>query len=111
MRHYVGERTPNGCEVDVIDTANPMGGYALDLRHDLRRHSEAFEWNYSGSGPAQLSLALLADALGDDQKAQEHYQQFKFKVIAWLEDDKWEMSQADIIQSVAQIEAERGRGR
>ena len=33
---------------------------------------------YSGSGPAQLSLALAADVLGDDDKAQKVYQRLKF---------------------------------
>ena len=42
------------------------------------KHSPTgFEWGYVGSGPAQLSLALLADALGDDERAQDLYQQFK----------------------------------
>ena len=112
MKHYVGERTETGCEVDVIDKASPMGGYPLDPRRDLRNHSpDGFEWGYAGSGPAQLSLALLADALGDDEKAQQFYQDFKFKVVGRLASDNWELSQEDIRQSVAAIEAERGRKR
>src|SRR5262249_20719564 len=106
MKHYVGERTPEGCEVDVIDTASPTGGYPLPPRHDLRNHSpDGFNWGYAGSGPAQLALALLADALGDDEKAQRHYQDFKFKVIGRLADDKWELSEEDIRQTVAELEA------
>ena len=46
-----------------------------------------YERSYAGSGPAQLALALLADALGDDEKAQDHYQDFKFKVVARLPHD------------------------
>src|SRR5205823_6333568 len=60
MKHYVGERTPQGCEVEVIDKDVPGGGYPLLPRFDLRNHSPTgFEWGYAGSGPAQLSLALL----------------------------------------------------
>jgi Family of unknown function (DUF6166) len=38
----------------------------LPLRLDLFNHSPTgFGWGYGGSGPAQLAVALLADALGD----------------------------------------------
>lgn len=110
MRFYHGERTPTGCEVEVIDSAHPKGGYALAPRHDLCEHSPTgYEWGYAGSGPAQLALALLADALGDDEKAQRHYQDFKFKVVARLPRDSWEISQADIRHQVAEMA--RGRCR
>jgi len=110
MKHYIGERTPRGCEVEVIDQDAPGGGYPLPPRFDLRNHSPTgFEWSYSGSGPAQLSLALLADALGNDERAQRHYQDFKFKVVARLPHDRWELSQEDIRLAVAQLETGRGR--
>lgn len=112
MKHYVGERTEAGCQVDVLDGSHPNGGYPLGPRHDLRNHSpDGFNWGYGGSGPAQLALALLADALGDDEKAQRLYQDFKFKVVGRLEGDKWELSQEEILQSVLTLEAERGRRR
>jgi len=110
MKFYVGERTNQGCEVMVLDAGHAGGGYLLDPRLDLRNHSPTgFSWGYSGSGPAQLSLALLADALGDDRKAQEHYQEFKRRIIAPLEDNHFELSAEDIRQTVAHIEAQRGR--
>lgn len=110
MKHYVGERTPQGCEVEVIDRDSPDGGYPLNPRLDLRNHSPSgYDWGYAGSGPAQLSLALLADALGDDERAQDAYQDFKFKVVGRLPPDRWELSQEDIRQAVAQQEARRGR--
>src|SRR5947208_15806700 len=112
MKFYHGERTPDGCEVEVIDADHPQGGYPLDPRTDIRNHSPSgYEWGYGGSGPAQLALALLADALGDDEKAQRFYQDFKFKVIGRLEGDSWELSQEDIRQAVSALEAERGKGR
>lgn len=112
MRHYVGEKTAQGFEVDVLDAAHPGGGYPLDPRFDLRRHSlDGFAWGYSGSGPAQLSLALLADALEDDRLAEQLYQDFKFQVVARLPEDRWEMSQEDIRHSVAALRAARGRQR
>jgi hypothetical protein len=45
MKHYVGQRTPEGCEVDVIDKDAPGGGYPLNPRFDLRNHSPTgYEW-------------------------------------------------------------------
>lgn len=111
-KKYIGERTPDGCQVVVIDPNNPDGSYLLPPRHDLRNHSpDGFEFGYAGSGPAQLSLALLADVLGNDDRAQRVYQDFKFKVIARLDGDRFELSEEDIKKTVARLEAERGRGR
>jgi hypothetical protein len=111
MKHYIGERTPDGCDVLVLD-GGKHGGYLLDPRYDLRNHSpDGFNWGYGGSGPAQLALALLADALGDDQRAQRLYQDFKFKVIGRFQGDRIELSEEDIRQAAAKLEAERGRGR
>lgn len=56
--------------------------YNLELRLDLARHSPTgFEVGYHGSGPAQLALAMTADAFGDEF-AQRIYQDFKHHVIA-----------------------------
>ncbi|MDB5309118.1 MAG: hypothetical protein JWO38_3320 [Gemmataceae bacterium] len=110
-KRYVGERTPDGCQVVVVDQKNPDGSYLLPPRYDLRNHSpDGFEFGYAGSGPSQLALALLADALGDDERAQDHYQSFKFKVIARLEGDRFELSEEDIRRTVAALETEHGRG-
>ena len=57
----------------------------LEPLHDLRNHSSTgFAWGYSGSGPSQLALALLADSLGDDDLALEFYQRFKDRFVARL---------------------------
>jgi hypothetical protein len=110
MRHYLIERTPQGVTAEVLDSDHPPGGYALDPRHDLRNHSpDGFEFGYSGSGPSQLALALLADALGDDALAAEHYHAFKSRVIAPIEGDRFEISQEEIRQVVHRI-AQQQRG-
>jgi hypothetical protein len=110
VKKYVGERTPDGVSVIVIPESG--GAYPLNPRYDLRNHSpDGFNYGYGGSGPAQLSLALLADALGDDEKAQRFYQDVKFKVVARLEGDRFELRQEDIQKKVAELEAERGRRR
>ena len=74
MKVYHGRRTEHGCAVDVEEDGEC---YGLHPRHDLRNHSPDIEWGYSGSGPAQLALALAADVLQDDDKAQEIYQRLK----------------------------------
>src|SRR5262249_9830972 len=55
------------------------------------------EWGHSGSGPAQLALAILADYLDDDQLAVQLHQDFKFRKIAGLQRDKaWSMSEDEV---------------
>jgi hypothetical protein len=63
----------------------------LAPRLDLRNHSPTgFAWGYLGSGPAQLSLAILADFLGDDDHALALYQPFKEAFVArWNQDKEW----------------------
>ena len=110
MRHYHIERTTEGVIADVIDSTHRGGGYELDPRFDLRRHSlSGYEFGFAGSGPAQLSLALLADALSNDETAKRFYMDFKNKVIARLKGDHFELSQEDIIQTVAQLAKARAR--
>ena len=68
----------------------------LPLHLGIRSHSPTgFEWGYGGSGPAQLALALLADALGDTELAQMHYQDFKRAFVArW--GDSWSITASEI---------------
>jgi hypothetical protein len=76
---------------------------ALDCRHDLANHSpDGGEWGYGGSGPAQLALALLADAFGGsragDQLALGFYQEFKGRVVAGLAQElPWTMTQERVL--------------
>lgn len=76
----------------------------LPWRLDLVNHSPTgFAWGYSGSGPAQLALAILAD-LYDDQFALRHYMRFKFRVIAGLDKDTgWTLTEDRINAAVAII--------
>jgi hypothetical protein len=102
MKLYEGARTDDGCVV----TAD---GRPLNLRHDLRNHSpDGAEWGYGGSGPAQLALALLADATGDEELAQRHYQRFKREVVAGFERDRFLITQAEIRCWVASVLADPG---
>ena len=63
----------------------------LRLRLDLANHSPTgFGWNYHGSGPSQLALAILAYT-GSDDWALEHYQEFKREVVALLKPGSWRL--------------------
>jgi hypothetical protein len=59
------------------------------------------------SEPLQLALALLADALADDDRAVRLHQEFKFKVVAcWPEGERWWITTEQITAVVNLIEQE-----
>lgn len=94
MKTYLGRATNRG----AVFRADALTIDKLPLRLDLVNHSPTgFEWGYGGSGPAQLALALLADATGQPEWALEHYQAFKWDVVAKLQGD-WELSQEEILE-------------
>jgi hypothetical protein len=90
---YRGKRRADGtCEVWCEEASiTAIGDAALNSSSrrslpdclEIRNHSPTgFAWGYGGSGPAQLALALLVDALGDVEIAERHYQEFKFEIVA-----------------------------
>ncbi len=106
-KRYRGQRIGvRGCKFEEIG-ARDENWRAIDRRYDLHNHSpDGFEWGYAGSGPAQLALALCADALDDDDRALKIYQEFKFRVVAKFKGDVVWITQEDIIRNVEEIEAE-----
>ena len=108
MKMYHGWRDANGT-AHVNAELLP-----LDPRLDLANHSPTgFEWGYGGSGPAQLALALLADAVGSDRVALRLHQPFKWRFVAKLaRHPEWwissmrvmhmagELAQADLLMEV-----------
>ena len=82
-----------------------VNGLALDPRFDLRFHSpNGFEWGYGGSGPAQLSLALLADHLQNDEQALALHQDFKRAVVSGLARERWSLTTNDIERALESIQ-------
>ena len=78
---YYSEKTGDGAGPKTV-FKDRFKKTKLPLRTDLVNHSPSgFSWGYRGSGPAQLALAVLADAT-DDETALEHYQQYKADYIA-----------------------------
>ena len=100
MTTYTGERIGSRVLVQVDDEP-------LCPRLDLCPHSpNGFDWGYRGSGPAQLALAILADHLpSDENRALAHYQRFKERVIARLASDRWTLTERDVEEVLATIEA------
>lgn len=83
--YYRGKLCAGGCLV-WTPRGDQLGSFTC-----LRNHSPSgFGWGYAGSGPAQLALALLADALLSADapdaldEARRFYQRFKFEVIATI---------------------------
>jgi hypothetical protein len=101
---YKGRIDPRDAEICIVDHRSGM--YRLPVRLDLANHSpDGFAWGYHGSGPAQLALALLADALEDDARALRLYHHFKNRVIARLpKEQEWTMTRAQIWDHVRAIE-------
>jgi hypothetical protein len=107
MKTYQGTTTQDGDYGAVyVCTQQPRQRKKLRLRLDLANHSPTgFAWGYGGSGPAQLSLAILADFLGDDERALRLHQRFKFAVIGALEQRKpWVLTDNTVRKMVLRLE-------
>ena len=79
---YTGSRDPQGAATVLVWEAKQPALLPIQSSQQLFRHSADFAWGYSGSGPAQLALAILLDFTGDEELAIKHHQAFKQKVIA-----------------------------
>ncbi len=96
MKVYMGDRTIDGIVVTV-------DGKPLDPRTDIEEFSvNGFEWTYEGPESRQLALAILADHLGDDQRALALSEQFMREVVAYF-DNTWEMSGEDVDAALAAL--------
>jgi hypothetical protein len=98
MKTYRGFREGGVAHVTV-------DGKLLDPRLDLENKSPTgLEWGYGGSGPAQLALALIADATGSDARALKHYQMFKWGVVGRLDQEKeWTMTDDDVRRALRKV--------
>ena len=108
--NYCGQRKGGAAQVmRYRPQMSPEHGQPLDPRLDFLRHSPTgLEWGYAGSGPSQLSFALLSDFLGDDAAALELYQEFKRAVVELLPRDGWTMTESGIAAELEAIKRDRG---
>lgn len=103
MKIYEGVRGMH--RVIVTVTQPETGRLPLPTRYDLRNHSpDGFNWGYPGSGPAQLALAICADALKDDERALRIYQIFKNRVVAQLAGERFSLAESTVLEEIRRIE-------
>lgn len=97
MKRYIGIRDPDDAlENEVYIETSRGERKELPLCLNLRNHSPTgFEWGYMGSGPAQLSLAILDDLFGS-AFALKHYMRFKFEVVGKLRREGWTLTEETI---------------
>lgn len=93
------------------------------LRHVVYHSPDGFEWGYAGSGPSDLALSILADALGErqtDDQAKHHdvsgcprsfklHQDFKRQFILRF-GPEWAMGMATVKEWVETMEADALEG-
>lgn len=97
MVTYEGLRRTYGNNIIIRASVDKDGKAKVELldpapSQALYNHSpDGFEWGYSGSGPAQLALALLLDATGDKGISLRYHQEFKEKFVA-LFGDSWQIT-------------------
>lgn len=104
MKTYHGFRDATGTAHVTIDDG--AGGYR-PLVHLVRHSPTGYEWNYGGSGPADLARSLLADVFGLPVHA-ALYQRFKFKTVASLPHDEWLLDESEIRAAAEDILRELG---
>ncbi len=96
MKVYRAERIDSGVLVTV-------DGQPLDpARHVRDLGADGFEWGYEGTGPAQLSLALLNDLRGPDD-ALKLYRVFMEVVVAELPPEGWVRDESDFERRLGEL--------
>jgi hypothetical protein len=96
MKIYEGKRTIDGLVVTV-------DGQPLSEHYDVKRFTRyGFEWTYEGDSPLQLALAILADYLGDNDKAIRLSEPFMKTVVANLDND-WRLTGAEVEAALREL--------
>jgi hypothetical protein len=109
MKLYYSRWTDHGAGVFVED-GNEVR--ILDPRYDLRIHSTSgFEWGSTRPGSAQLALALAADVLGDDRRAESVCHALRSQLVESLPKDEWMLTEQEIRRAIDTIPRARGRSR
>ena len=97
---YHGLRDPDDTLSNSVWVTRDGAKSQLPLCLDLRNHSPTgFEWGYTGSGPAQLALALLDNVVGS-KLALKHYMSYKNEVVARLPKQGWTITESTILDFI-----------
>ena len=102
MTAFRGYRDSEGiCHLYIIE-GEAEREISPDRSLQVYNHSPTgFEWGYGGSGPSQLSLAIMLEVTNDDRKALSLYYDFKYDVIAGLADEEWTLPLKQIERWIA----------
>lgn len=105
---YSGKRVSTSGPQPVFKQLLPDGSpveLSPVLSQKVYNHSPSgFQWNYGGSGPSQLALALLLDVTTDPQTALLYHHDFKWTFVAsW--GDEWEITSREILEWLARQQA------
>lgn len=95
---YKADRKRYGTMVVVVEPGSKNTSQR-NLPHITRHSPDGFEWGYGGSGPSDLALSILVDAVGSVQ-AEEHYQGFKWAFIANQSREGFEIKLSEILEFV-----------
>jgi hypothetical protein len=99
MKVYEGKRTIDRLVVTV-------DGRPLPERYEIKRFTRfGFEWTYEGDSPQQLALAILADYLGDKERAVRLSEPFMKEIVANLDND-WRLTGAEIEAAARNLEGQ-----
>ena len=96
----IAHQTPFSRDVLITDENLTVMILRPERSQAVINHSpDGFNWGYTGSGPAQLALAMLLEVTNDAAKALAHYQDFKCQVIAGIasQTTNWEIEEQKII--------------
>jgi Family of unknown function (DUF6166) len=91
-RAYRGERLPTGSRVYVL---GPAGAERLAPRS--RSSLWSYSWGRHGAGSQELAWALIRDATGDPQLADDWYVDLSIELVSRLPSDEFELRASDVV--------------
>jgi hypothetical protein len=91
-RAYRGERLPTGPRVYVL---GPDGTERLVPRS--RASLGSYSWGCHGAGSRELAWALIRDATGDRQLADDWYLDLSTEIVSRLPADEFELRASDVV--------------
>lgn len=91
-RAYRGERLPTGCRVYVH---GPDGAERLVPRSGSSLWS--YSWGRHGAGSQELAWALIRDATGDRQLADDWHLDLSIDIVSRLPLDEFELRASDVV--------------
>jgi hypothetical protein len=103
-RRYVGTVAPLSGTRRVVVVVEDGRSYELPARRDLEQHAKDFMWGEPGAGARQLALAILADALTDEDAALALHETFARAFTAALP-ARFTIDLATVLAWVRELEA------